>query len=253
MPSKRTSETEIVVEPLLREQVQFAVIGTSPLICNRMSEKAKRDLLFPSGRKTAAERQSNLKHNPIQEFRDSPYVLPAGPTLLGVMSSAFKGAMKTAALDTPGAKKTQIGRLVYVTGDYVPVYGVPELFMSITRSADISRTPDVRTRAILPRWAALVTIEYAVPLITEKTVANLLSSGGMVSGIGDWRPEKGSGNYGQYRLTNADDPEFLVIVEEGGRSAQQAAIADPEFYDRESEELFSWFNDELSRRGRKAA
>lgn len=252
--AKKEVDSTIVIEPIKTETVQFAVVGTSPIILNRLSKKTREELLLPRGRKNAAQKQAELKHDPLQEFRDSPYIMPDGsPTYLGVMASAFKGAMMTAALDLPGTKKAQIGRLVYVVGDYVPIFGIPKLFMSITRSADINHTPDVRTRAIIPHWAALVTVRFVVPLMNAQAVGNLLAAAGVTAGIGDWRPEKGKGSYGQFRLAVVDDPELNSIIEEGGREAQMAAMDEPECYDRETEELFSWFLDEVVRRGKKVS
>src|SRR5690606_34742133 len=108
----------------------------TPLIMNRMSQKVWQELVLPKGRKTAVEKASTMKHDPIQEYRDSPYRMddPSAPTVLAMLPTMFKRAMGTAALDTPGAKKAQIGRLVYVEGEKIPVYGVPKVFMSITRS-----------------------------------------------------------------------------------------------------------------------
>src|SRR6185436_12971031 len=145
----------------------------SPIILNRMSEKAKHELLMPKGRKTAAEKATSLKHKPVDEFRASAYTLKdaSRPTFLAILSTAFKGALRTAALDMPGAKKAQIGRLTYIAGEFVGVYGVPKLFMSIVRSADMNKTPDVRTRAIVPQWACRVSITYVQPLIRAQAVA----------------------------------------------------------------------------------
>lgn len=247
---KPAASSEIIVPEVQTETIVVSVVGTSPLICARMSEKAKTQLLLPSGRKTAAEKQSAAKHNVIEEFNASPYILPEGSaTLIGLMSSAFKAAMGTAALDLPGTKKAQIGRLVYVENDYTPVYGLPKLFMSVVRSADINKTPDVRTRAILPRWAASVQIRFVKPLLNAQGIVNLLSAAGVTAGVGDWRPEKGKGNYGQFRIVNADDPEFIEIVKEGDREAQVTAMEDAIPYDHEVESLLAWYKDEYSRRG----
>src|SRR3990172_776783 len=138
----KQAEVTIYVPEIHRKHILVSILGTSPYIANRMAEKARHELLNPRGRMNAAEKQTNLKHDPVAEFRASPYTLmdEAAPTLLAGMSSAFKGAMSTAALDLPGTKKAQIGRLVYVEGDYTPIYGVPRLFMSVTRSADMNRT-----------------------------------------------------------------------------------------------------------------
>ncbi len=230
--------------------ITINVIGTSPLILNRMSEKAKHELLMPKGRKNATERATTLKHVPVDEYRASAYTLKddTQPTLLALLSTSFKGALRSAALDMPGAKKAQIGRLTYIAGDYIGVYGVPKLFMSITRSADMNKTPDVRTRAIVPKWAATFGVTFVQPLIRGQAVLNLLSAAGLTIGVGDWRPEKGSGSYGQFAVVPSSDPEFLAIVKAGGRKVQVEALAHPTCYDDETTELLSWFETERAQR-----
>ncbi len=233
-----------------RGTCDLCILGASPLILNRMSQKAKRELLMPKGRKSAVEKATSLKHNPIDEYRASAYTLKAdgAPTYLAILSTSFKGAMATAALDLPGTKKAQIGRLTYVNGDYVGIYGVPQLFMSVTRSADMNKTPDVRTRAIVPQWACRLSVTYIQPLMRPQAVGNLLAAAGMSVGVGDWRPEKGKGNYGQFEIVSMDDDRFKAIIASGGREAQIAALDNPTCYDDETTELLTWFDEELGRR-----
>jgi hypothetical protein len=196
------------------------------------------------------ERATTLKHDPLTEYRSSPYLLSneAAPTAIAILATAFKGAMKTAALDLPGAKKAQIGRLVYVEGDMVGIYGVPQLFMTTVRSADMNRTPDIRTRAILPQWACKLTVTFVQPLMRMQAVANLLGASGFTAGVGDGRPEKGAMSYGQFTIVDKDDPTFLEIVQNGGRAAQLAAIEAPSAYDDETMSLLAWFDTELKHR-----
>lgn len=249
----QASNSEITILEVTKTQMEFCILGTTPLICNRMSKKAEHELLLPKGKKNAAEKASSLKHDPLQEFRDSPYCLADGPTLIGLLPTAFKKSMMTAALDMPGAKKAQIGRLIYVHGQMLPIYGIPKLFMSVTRSADINRTPDIRTRALLPEWACKLVVEFPVPLLKEQSIANLLAAAGFMSGVGDWRQEKGSGNYGSFKLVSADDPDFVRVVQQGDRAAQIAALENPEAHDPETEDLLSWYDVEVKRRGFKVA
>lgn len=250
----KKQETAIDVLKIEHAQMNFCVLGSTPVILNRMSEKVLRELLMPKGKKTAVEKASNLKHDPMQEFRDSPYIDEDenAPTLIQHLASSFKNAIKGAALDLPGANKSQIGRLTWVNGERISFWGIPQIFCSVTRSADMNRTPDVRTRAIIPQWAARVSVSFVTPILREQTVANLLASAGITQGIGDWRPQKGAGTYGQFELVGADDPRFLHVIEHGGRAAQTAAMESPEPYDRETRELLEWFMVESKRRGFKA-
>jgi hypothetical protein len=255
MVTKAQAPTEIVIQPIQTETITVAIQGTRPLILNRLAEKARHELLMPKGRKSTAERAQSLKHDPFAEYKAAPYVIAneLAPTLLGFPASAIKGAMMQAALRIPGAKKTEIAQLVWVEGDIVPVFGIPQLFMSITRSADMNRTPDIRTRVIVPKWTAVIDITFTVPLINETSVVNLLSGAGQICGIGDWRPEKGKGTFGQFKIVNSEADTYQAITSAGGRAVQMAAMETPEPYDAETEELLSWFASELKTRGTKAA
>lgn len=246
-------ESEVFVTEVARGKMTFFVLGTSPLICNRMSEKARMELLLPKGKKNAAEKASTLKHDPLTEYRASPYTsrLNDAPTRLQLLASMFKGAMCTAALDLPGTKKAQIGRLIHVENDRVDLYGLPQLFMSVTRSADMNKTPDVRTRAIVPEWACKVTINFVKPIIREQSVANLLAAAGITAGVGDYRVEKGRGNYGTFKLVSADDADLKRVLKIG-RAGQDEALHNPACYDDETESLLSWYTAEVQRRGFKA-
>lgn len=245
-----TAETVSDILSVTTGTIKCCILGTSPIILNRLSEKAKHELLMPRGKKSTSERATTLKHDPFEEFRASPHRLSdeRQPTYLAVPATAFKGAIRTAALDMPGAKKAQIGRLTYIEGDYVNLYGVPRLLMSAVRSADMNKTPDIRTRAIVPEWACQVRITFVQPLIRAQAVVNLLAAAGITIGVGDWRPEKGSGNNGQFRIVDETNETFRAILQSGGREVQIEAMQHPTCYDDESTDLLSWFSGELSQR-----
>lgn len=245
-------EETIEVVEIQMGRAEFCVLGTTPLIQNRMSEKARQQLLFPPPPRNRAERQASLKHDPTAEFRSSMYrsLNEAKPvTRLHVPTGAFSRALAAAARDIPGATKAQMDRLTSVADVNISLFGLPMLFMSVVRQAGIAKTPDIRTRAILPRWACRVTIEYVRPLLIERTVVNLFAAAGVIVGVGDDRPEKG-GAHGKFRLCSADDPEFLDITKNEARQHQDAAIATPVCYDAESDELLGWFQAEVVKRER---
>ena len=253
MPPKSKQDQSIEVVEVERGRIELCVLGTTPLIMNRLSEKAKRELLLPSARKNNAEKQSTLKHNPLAEFASSAHRLmdDSQPTYLATPSPAWKGALRGAALDQKGSSKAQIGRLTYVEGDYVPIWGLPFLHMSIVRMADTKRTPDVRTRVIVRKWAARVTVNYVRPLVTEQAIVNLFASAGFTQGMGDWRPEKGAGNYGQFTIVSEDDIEYQRLVHSAGRAAQIEAMQNPICYDDDTAELLTWFDETVIKQGKQ--
>jgi hypothetical protein len=237
----------------------FYIVGKRPLIFNRMAAKAMRQLLLPKPRsRKSADLELSVKHDPLQEYRDSVHRrrdTDPGPTRLLLPAPAFKGAMATGALDAPGLKKTEIGRRVWVNDVTVPVWGKPYLFMSAVRNSGINKTPDIRTRALLKEWAAVITVSYIHPLVRINQVVTLLGYGGITAGVGDFRQEKGKGNYGQFEFVDPAaakfDPaaaKFVQICAEGGTEVQDAALADPETHDEDSQELLDWYTKEVARR-----
>lgn len=251
MAAKKNPETLEVLE-INTGKVEFFVLGKTPFIANSMSNKALHEFLLPKGKKTSAEKAHSLKHDPRQEFRDSPYVNadPKAATYIEHLATAFKQAIRGAGVDVPGSSKAQMGRLMWVESERVPIYGKPQIFMAVTRSSDQKQTPDIRTRCIIPEWACKITVSFVQPILTYKTVGNLLAAAGLIQGVGDWRPQKGSGNYGQFELVDAKNKDFNRIIK-FGHAQQLKAMQDPEAYDHETEKLLAWFDSEIDRRGVK--
>ena len=245
MPPKKPTDTGIVVPQLAQGRETFVLTGTTGLICHRMGAKAKHTLLVGGKRKTAAERLE-LKHDPITEFRDSMDIdkdyHPHSHVTFPAM--AFKSAMATAALVVAGIRKTDVQRMIYIPEDRVPVFGIPLLRMDIVRSADMNKTPDVRTRAFFAQWATVLTVEWSKPMLSEQSVTALLHNAGRVCGIGDWRQEKGKGSFGTFTVeklgaTLPDDASLLDAA------AQWNAIENPVAANPETQRLLVGFADEV--------
>lgn len=247
--------SEIEVATLRQEEVTFCILGSTPFYCNRVAEKARRELLMPRGRLTTAQKSQNLKHDPVAEYRNSPYLRldnTPGPTRIQMLATAFKGAMASAAIDMPTAvAKSQINRLAYVVNERVAIWGIPRLNMDIVRSADMARTPDVRTRAKIDRWASRVVIRYTTPMLTDQTVGTLLAAAGMIIGVGDFRQEKGKGSNGLFEIVSNDDPRYLKVIAEGGTEVQDEALANPVCSDEQTENLLIWYQTEVTSRSNK--
>jgi hypothetical protein len=250
---KRTKE--VVSENVTIMQIEAVTLKarikfTSPLIMNRMAAKVRQQLLLPRLSQNRAALEQKLKHNPIEEYRDSIYRCREddAPTLVHLPTGCFKQAIASAAIDIPGARKAQIGRLVSIGNPTVHLYGIPQLYMTPVRMADFSKTPDIRTRAIFPKAVCEIEIKYIRKLIREHDLLNLLAAAGMIIGVGDGRTEKGTFDYGQFELVLGDDAEYKQIMKDGRRVAQLHAVEHPEFYDLDTEELFAWYQAEVRQR-----
>lgn len=250
MPKSKSDEL-IAISSINTGRSTFCIIGKTPILLHSMPEKALHEFLAPRGKKTSAEKKNSIKHDPFKEFNESPYKLPnpKAPTFIAQIATAMKNSIRYAAVDIPGATKAQLGRLLWVEGEYIPIYGIPKMHMAIVRSSDQNRTPDVRTRLVISEWAAEITITYVKPHINDEALGHLINAAGLTQGLGDWRPQKGSGTYGQYELCETTNKDFQRIVKTGGRALQIKAMKNPESYDAMTEKLLSWYAGELPRLG----
>lgn len=247
----KKAETEgLQIDALKQGRITLTLVGMTPLYFNAMSVKAKRTLLLGGGKKTAAEKRE-LKHDPEQEFRDSVYRQAEGPTLLCFPAPAVKGAMATAALETPGVTKTSVQRLIFLPQQRVSVWGKPLLKMDVVRSADMNKTPDIRTRAFLPRWCAEVDIAFVTPTLSVHSVVSLLANAGVIVGIGDFRQEKGRGSFGTFTVAGEDGGDLaddIAAIKRESRAVQQAALESPEYADEDTADLMAILEGERVRR-----
>lgn len=240
---------EIHVLPLRRGSIKLRIIGTTPMYQNRMASKAMQTLLVGGQKKGKADR-ATIKHDPLSEFRNSAEILAEGPTALGLRVIAVKAAMATAALETPGLTKASTQRLLFMPGDHFALYGTPQLKMDVVRSADMNKTPDIRTRCFLPKWGAEVDVHYITPQFSATSIVHLLRNAGVLVGLGDFRQEKGKGAYGSFRVLGdgEQDAAWDDLVRNHGRISQLAALDNPKYADKDTEDLMDFFHSEVRRR-----
>ena len=250
MPVK-TQNTTMEIHALKQGRIKLRMIGQTPMYFNSMGAKAWRDLLVGGGKKTAAQKK-DIKHNPEQEFRDSIYKKSQGDTYLCFPAAGVKGAMSTAALETAGITKSSVQRLIFLPESHIQIWGKPYMKMDIVRSADMNKTPDVRTRAFLPNWCAEVEIRFVTPTLSSHSIVSLLQNAGQIVGIGDFRQEKGRGGYGTFSVAGSEDmgdmQEIWDEITQEGRDIQEAAMNEPDCFDDQTAELMEFMQEERLRR-----
>jgi len=251
MAIKKSDISGLQIEPLKQGRITLRMIGNTPLYFNSYSSKAQRDLLLGSAKKTAAEKKE-IKHDPEHEFRESVYTQVTGETLLCFPAPGVKGAMATAALETPGVTKSSVNRLIFLPQEKINIWGRPFMKMDVVRSADVAKTPDIRTRAFLPRWCAEIEIAYVMPSLSVHSVISLLRNAGIVVGIGDFRQEKGRGSFGSFSVAGVDDMGDLqsdwdsITLE--GREVQVEAMKNPVPANNKTSSLLQRVMEERERR-----
>jgi hypothetical protein len=252
MPTaKKSAKSEtLTIPPIKQHELTLRIIGTTPLLQNRMSNKVK-NLLLAGGRKKTAAQRIEMKHHPLDEFRNACETVSGDyETAIGLKVTAVKGAMCSAALETAGVTKTSAQRLLFMPGDYFSLYGTPQLRMDVVRSADINKTPDIRSWPVFPKWGAEVRVKYITPQLNGTAVTTLLCNAGIVIGIGDGRQEKGKLSFGCFRVIggNEKDDEWDDLVKNHGTVQQLKALENPEYSTPETAELMEFYLEEMKRR-----
>lgn len=247
MATKKAEAGTLQIDALKQGRIKLRMIGTTPLYYNAMSLKVKHTLQAGGAKKTAAEKRE-LKHDPENEFRESVYRQTTGDTLLCFPAPGVKAAMATAALETAGVTKSSVNRLIFLPQQKISVWGKPYLKCDVVRSADINKTPDIRTRAYLPRWCAEVEIAYVMPTLSAHAIVSLLSNAGAIIGIGDFRQEKGKGSFGTFRVLGEGQDDEWDEITQNAREEQEFALFNPEYADEDTADLMEMFHEEVKRR-----
>lgn len=199
MKTKNGSVAEIVSEvqqitlpPLELQEATFTLIGESPLIMHKWSEKAKKMMLDKQMKKATKGREVR---NPKQEYEESIYRDAENNIVFPAV--AFKRAAVRAGKQL-GVEMTLLRCVFHVKGEWVKIEGKHRMREDIVRIG--MGTADLRYRAEFPTWKCTITVSFNKNAISAEQIANLLQVAGFGVGIGEDRPETKGGGYGRFRL-----------------------------------------------------
>lgn len=204
-----TETAGIKIDEIGSETLVVPIVGTSPLIMHRFSEKARKQMLDAmQGKKTPREPK-----DPKREYEEAIYWLSKGQT--GFPSIAFKAATVGAArFYGNSVKMTELRQSMFFRGEIgksdnqqmYPIHGKHTMREDVVR---VNRGgTDLRYRPEFTEWTSELTIIYVKSMLTRDSVISLIDAGGLGVGVGEWRPEK-SGDFGTYKVDPTRDVEIL--------------------------------------------
>jgi hypothetical protein len=203
------SDATVQIDRIDAETIQVPIIGTTPLIVHRFSEKAKRQMLDNmQGKRTPKQAK-----DPEAEYQAAFYNLKDGR--YGFPAVGVKQAMVSATrLFGKDVSMVLVRQTIFVHGEpgddqqpLVPVEGEPvmrEDVVTVGRGGS-----DLRYRPMFSEWRADVQITYVKASFTRGSVLTLLDAAGLGVGIGEWRPEK-NGDFGQFKIDETRDVEVIA-------------------------------------------
>lgn len=227
MPVKKADVVEgpkvIIMPALQRRRVTLRVVGTSPLVTNQFSEKAKRAMLEKMMGKSRPRGAPRDARDPQSDFEGSKYLNPEGQCCVRALS--FKCAAVSAVEQMQGTlKKAFIQGSFHVIGELLPIQGGDPVWREVEHTVENEtewalarmredavtlwgaggKTHDLRYRAEFYPWHIDVPVVFNEQSVNTETLILMFAHAGFSSGIGEYRPQKG-GNWGMFDVTHISD------------------------------------------------
>lgn len=186
------TKTVIEIPRIDVREMEITLIGDSPLISHKWSEKAKKMMLDKQMKKAASAKDAK---DPEQDYKDSLYEVPGGG--YGFPSVAFKAAAVSACRFSDNIKMTEARGAFHVLGELVAVEGTPQMREDMVRVG--MGTADLRYRGEFPEWRCVLRVRYNSNALSPEQIINLFNLAGFGVGVGEWRPEA-NGSYGMFHV-----------------------------------------------------
>lgn len=212
-----TAAVAIELPQLPKETMLVPIVGTSPLIVHKFSEKAKRAMLDAmQGQKRPKESK-----NPEEEYLAAFYHIwkkgEDGELLkdgYGFPIIAFKSATIGGGRFYSGVTMTALRQFMFFKGE---IGDAGQEMARIEGSTPVMREDvvrvnrggsDLRYRPMFEEWRTTLRVTYIKSALTRDSVLALIDAGGMGVGVGEWRVEK-DGAFGTYQIDTDKDIQIL--------------------------------------------
>ena len=196
------------------------IVGTAPIVFNRFSARKRDEVLSTQTGETQRKKKRGAKDVDAL-FLDSLHVI--GPPIrtlsdlkkaeIGIQSIAIKSAMVRAA-ELNGERMVRARGLFFVENDgrtqedgYQLIrlvdYTTPRMHQAAVRQ---QTSIDIRIRAIVDEWAAIVRIRFNPEWVQPQSVYTWLRDAGSSVGICEMRPigRSSTGDMGTWKIESAE-------------------------------------------------
>lgn len=205
MATKKQETAVIEILPIDIRLAEIKLVGDTPLIVHKWSEKAKREILEKQMKVT--KNKGKDAKSPVADFIDSLYWLEGEPkektekgfgdavgsARFGFPATAFKASAVAAGYRADVLKNKVIANgAFHILGEFVEIYGIPHMREDMVRVG--MGTADIRFRGEFQSWETKFMIRYNASVMSLEQIVNLFNLGGFACGVGEWRPEKGGTN-----------------------------------------------------------
>lgn len=208
---KKKTDTKIELERLVEGILDIPIVGLTPVIPHRWSEKAKRSM--PGHPDKDKVKKTKELRNPEQEADACLYKMGKKNEKIGMPATAFKAATVGACRFFDEPSIVQCKQLVFVQGEgpeqLVEISGTKELREDMPRNS--GGNCDLRYRYYIHDWKATLRIRFVPALISPDSICALVDAAGR-GGVGDWRPSSPKSQTGTFGTFRVDDDREVKVV-----------------------------------------
>ncbi len=188
----------IIIHKPVKKFMTIELIGETPLIMHKMSEKSKKMIRDKQQKKAKQPRKAR---NPKQEFKDAMYTDGNGGYLFP--ARAFKAAAVEACRQTDGITMTSARQMFFVSGlkevEWVNIESDPPIMREDVVTIG-QGTTDLRYRPQFNNWKASIEVRFLEDVISPEQIVNIFELAGFCSGIGEDRPNKKGHTFGMFKV-----------------------------------------------------
>ena len=185
---------KVQIPPIQITQMDVTLVGDTPLVINKFSEKAQQQIAEKQGEKKAPKKLP--PRVPKEEYEAATYRMPDGTPAMRAV--AFKHAAVAACRFVDGLPMTEARGAFQVMGDLVPIKGKPRMRTDTVRLE--SGTTTLRYRPEFLSWSVTVTIRFNAEVFSADQIIGLLNLAGFHGGVGENRPQKSGDNWGMFHV-----------------------------------------------------
>ena len=214
MATKKSVESVAVEIPQLKlDTAIIHVVGDTPLIVHKWSEKAKKEIRDKQMKKATTKKEAK---DPVADFIDTLYWLdnePEDKTMdgfekalangarFGFPATGFKQCAIMGAYRLGADIKTTVAKAaIIIPCEYIEIKGkAVTMREDMVKVGGISKVADIRYRAQIEDWEADIPVKFCSSVMSLEQVVNLFNMGGFACGVGEWRNEK-NGIFGAFHV-----------------------------------------------------
>ena len=179
-------------------RVVIQIVGSSPLITHKFSEKARK--MMEDKQQGKSKTSKHEIRNPEEDYENAKHKSPQGWD--GFPAAGFKAAMIRGA-KAIGLVMKDTQTSLFIEADcmetqLVRINGKSRMRTDMVRVGNGSA--DVRYRPEYLEWSAALTVEYNEGIVSVEQIHQMIQAAGYGCGIGEMRPERTKFGFGRFKI-----------------------------------------------------